>query len=436
MQAPRCIPDCPAPLCVHGLECRALCLPSQQYSIFFHRISFLCCCSIPPSCSHSSKLNAPCSPVASNRQLFSTRLPNDIRFYPVACSRHCWRFARFDFRHVDAWRGLSRCAATRCQHIALSVQYRHNRVPTFLESSAVAAARTASSPGRVQLDRGRLPRHSFHSSTALLAIESVTMASHAVGSVTPPPPTRIRTPPAPRLGFPDSWEPYSPRKSARISSQRTANRTPSPRASHNRIASPRTAKRANAQSNAVMVSPVPSPRKKPLAAPASSRQPSGTLTAEGTANAAAALGLNDADAAQEALSTSVSRVTGMLPTPSKTPQKPPNDKSAANIQSFARNLFASDAEAMPAPRKRRSKKYSGMTMESFTAVDNENSIEIFTDSQDRVPVKDKSADNPFYGDATAPRARKSKRRLVNVPGEGALSIEEASHREDGMVYVL
>ncbi|KAM4063059.1 hypothetical protein HRG_010379 [Hirsutella rhossiliensis] len=259
------------------------------------------------------------------------------------------------------------------------------------------------------------------------------MASRAVGSATPSPPPSIHTPPAPRLGFPDSWEPYSPRKSARISSQRTANRTPSPRASHSRIASPRISKRANAQTNAAMVSPIPSPRKKPHPAPGASRQPSGTLTAEGTANAAAALGLNDAKAPQKA---SVSRATGMLPTPSKTPQKPPNEKTAANIQSFARNLFAPEEEAMPAPRKRRSKKYSGMTMESFTAEENENSIEIFTDSQDRVPVKDQSVENPFYGDVPAPGTRKSKRRLINIPGEGALSIEEASRREDGMVYVF
>lgn len=185
-----------------------------------------------------------------------------------------------------------------------------------------------------------------------------------------------------------------------------------------------------------MVSPVPSPRKKPQPAPVSSRQSSGTLTAEGAANAAAALGLSDAKASQKAPTTCVAGGAGMLLTPSKTPQKPPNEKTAANIQSFARNLFAPEEEAMPAPRKRRSKKYSGVTMESFTAEEKENSIEIFTDTQDRVPVKDQSAVNPFYGDAPATSTRKSKARLVNVPGEGALSIEEASRREDGMVYVL
>ncbi|KAJ6437788.1 base excision DNA repair protein [Purpureocillium lavendulum] len=270
-----------------------------------------------------------------------------------------------------------------------------------------------------------------------------TMATEAMGSMTPPPPSsRVQTPPAPRHGFQDSWEPYSPRKSARISSQRTANRTPSPHTSRSRQqpSSPRTAKKAiNTRSDAAMVSPVPSPRKKPHPTVESSRQVSGTLTAEGTANAAAALGLGHAKDALRAPTTSISRATGMLPTPSKTPQKPPNEKTAAHIQTFARNLFASDEEPMPSPRKRRAKRYTGVTMESFTAEDAEDPIQIFTDSQDRIPQKDDSAENPFYGAEAAPAEppkRKSKRRMVQIPGEGAQSVDEASRREDGMIYVF
>ena len=92
---------------------------------------------------------------------------------------------------------------------------------------------------------------------------------------------------------------------------------------------------------------------------------------------------------------------------------------------------------MPSPRKRRAKKYSGVTLESFTAEEVEDPISIFTDSQDRVPEKDESFDNPFYGTATAePTKRQTKRRVVHVPGEGAQPIEEAVRRDDGMVYVL
>ncbi|EFZ02513.1 hypothetical protein X797_000429 [Metarhizium robertsii] len=266
-------------------------------------------------------------------------------------------------------------------------------------------------------------------------------ANEPAGAKTPSPPSTIRTPPAPQLGFHDSWEPYSPpRKSARLSSQRAANRTPSPRASHRQQpGSPRTAKKSLAQTGAPMVSPVTSPRKRSHPALDSRRQVSSSLTAEGTANAAVALGLNVDKGVQRSTTASVSQSAGMLPTPSKTPQKPPNEKTAASIQSFARNLFSSEEEVLPSPRKRRSKKYSGVTMESFTAEEEEDPITIFTDSQDRIPEKDNSEANPFYGStamAAEPSKRQSRRKVVSIPGEGAQSIDEAARREDGIVYVF
>lgn len=231
-----------------------------------------------------------------------------------------------------------------------------------------------------------------------------------------------------------------PRKSARLSSQRAANRTPSPRASHRQQpGSPRTAKKSLAQTGAPMVSPVTSPRKRSHPALDSRRQVSSSLTAEGTANAAVALGLNVDKGVQRSMTASVSQSAGMLPTPSKTPQKPPNEKTAASIQSFARNLFSSEEEVLPSPRKRRSKKYSGVTMESFTAEEEEDPITIFTDSQDRIPEKDNSEANPFYGStatAAEPSKRQSRRKVVSIPGEAAQSIDEAARREDGIVYVL
>ncbi|KAL3962565.1 hypothetical protein ACCO45_004088 [Purpureocillium lilacinum] len=258
------------------------------------------------------------------------------------------------------------------------------------------------------------------------------MATNAVGSVTPPPPSsRIQTPPAPRHGFQDSWEPYSPRNAPQTEHLPRTLLAPA-----SNPASPRTTKKAinTRSSDAAMVSPVPSPRKKPHPAAESSRRVSGTLTAESTANAAAALGLSHAKEASRAPTTSISRATGMLPTPSKTPQKPPNEKTAASIKSFARNLFAADEEPMPSPRKRRAKRYTGVTMESFTAEDAEDPIQIFTDSQDRIPQKDDSAANPF----TAPR-----RPLLSHPSARASaawsrsqSVDEASQREDGMIYVF
>ncbi|KAK2603524.1 hypothetical protein QQS21_004293 [Conoideocrella luteorostrata] len=256
------------------------------------------------------------------------------------------------------------------------------------------------------------------------------------GSKTPPPTTIVRTPPAPRLGYHDSWEPYSPRKSARISSQRTANRTPSPRASvRQQLGSPRTARKTVGNINASMVSPMTSPRKRSQPALDSRRQVS-SLNAESAANAAAALGLQSDKVMHMPANTSVSHAAGMLPTPSKTPRKPPNEKTTNTIQSFARNLFPSEEAAMPSP-KRRSKKYSGVTMESFTVEEEDESITIFTDSQDRIPEKDESEANPFYGNPTIePSKKQSKSKVVNVPGEGFITVEEAARREDGMVFVF
>ncbi|KAK0761204.1 hypothetical protein N5P37_006150 [Trichoderma harzianum] len=248
---------------------------------------------------------------------------------------------------------------------------------------------------------------------------------------TPSPPSSIRTPPAPRLGYHDSWEPYSPRKSARISAQRTSARTPSPPpATRPALASPRTAAKSSAQSTAAMASPVASPRKKRQSAADSVRRVTASLAAE----ASAASGSKDKSVAGRSAAAS----SLMLPTPSKTPQKPPSSKATAHIQTFARNLFpVAEETELSSPRKRRSKKYSGMTLESFRAEVAEEDIEIFTDSQDRIPKKDESKSNPFVGNAPAaePSKRRTKRK-VHVPGEGSQSVDEASRREDGMIYVF
>ena len=97
---------------------------------------------------------------------------------------------------------------------------------------------------------------------------------------------------------------------------------------------------------------------------------------------------------------------------------------------------------MPSSKKRRAKKYTGISMESFAVEEQEDSIEIFTDSQDRVPTVDASSANPFYGNvqvaepAPEPTKRRSKRNQVIIPGEGAQTVSEAVNREDGMLFVL
>ncbi|TQV97441.1 hypothetical protein IF1G_03184 [Cordyceps javanica] len=256
-----------------------------------------------------------------------------------------------------------------------------------------------------------------------------------------PPPTReMQAPSAPRYGYQDDYQPYpKPSRSTRSSTQR--NRTPSPPTARQRpLASPRGARRASNQSNATMVSPVPSPRKRRQPpADTSRRSVSGSLTAESIANAAAALGSFDlpptSSPVNSTLRSSSSRSRGMLPTPSKTPSKPANEKTSAEIATFARNLFPSDDSSL----RRKPKSYSGLGMDSFTANRDDEPIEIFTDTKDSIPEIDTTEANPFYvgpsKQETGASPRRSRRKVV-IPGEGSQSLEEATQREDGMVYVF
>lgn len=192
-----------------------------------------------------------------------------------------------------------------------------------------------------------------------------------------------------------------------------------------------------------MATPAISPQKKRMPPIDPSRRASGTLTAEATAHAAAALGLSPAPTPRKPESLSTRRgaaaSAGMLMTPAKTPQRPPNEKVKAKVKSVARNLFHSDEEeAMPSPRKVRTQTDNPDSFYSGDAA--ETSFQIFTDSHERIPEVDNSVDNPFYvgpNPATpeAPR-RRSKRNTVSIPGEGKVPIDEAIRREDGMLIVL
>lgn len=186
-----------------------------------------------------------------------------------------------------------------------------------------------------------------------------------------------------------------------------------------------------------------SPQKKRLPAMDSVRRASGTVTAEDSASAAARLGIASKSQQKPQGSTTSSRSTGMLPTPTRTPRKQPNEQAAGGVNAVARNLFPSEDMAASTPKKK-AKKYSGLMLDSFMAEDAEEAIPIFTDSRDRIPEVDASADNPFYGVASQavaqqpePAKRRSRRgKHVTIPGEGKHTVEDAVKRDDGMVYVL
>ena len=256
-----------------------------------------------------------------------------------------------------------------------------------------------------------------------------------LGITTPPPPSSIHTPQTPRFGFDDNYEPYSPRKSSRVSAQRLrATRTP-----------PQSSRSSN---KVVNTSPPFSPsttskKQTPKASPKmGGRKVSGALSAQSAASAATALRLPSPGPQRktEHKSTTTVRHNSLLPTPNKTPKK--RSETAAGINAIARNLFPNRPEAadevMPTLKKGR-KKYKGFAMNSFEVEENGHPIQIFNDSHDRVPEVDVSGSNPFYGSSSTvsePTKRASKLRKILVPGEGEFPAEEVEHREDGLIYVL
>ncbi|KAI0021800.1 hypothetical protein F4780DRAFT_736686 [Xylariomycetidae sp. FL0641] len=258
------------------------------------------------------------------------------------------------------------------------------------------------------------------------------MASLAVST---PSPGTVHTPNTPRHGYADSWEPYSPRKSARLSEKRSHHRTPSPRASTNHP------NRNSRRPSDSFSTPATSPQKKRQPAVDSIRRAPRNLTAEATTHAAASFGIDTQPIANSrAAAASSQQRAAMLPTPAKTPRKQPDAKTEAASRSVARNLFADDSGLAASGKKKKPKKYTGLGLDSFTAEDMDEPFAIFTDSRDRVPEVDLSTENPFYGEepVASPERRSLRRskRGVTIPGEGRIEVSEAVKRDDGILYVF
>lgn len=130
----------------------------------------------------------------------------------------------------------------------------------------------------------------------------------------------------------------------------------------------------------------------------------------------------------------VTMTDGMLPTP-ETPRK----KNVGDVGSTARTLFSS---TNPSGRSRKSKRYTGFSLDSFDENPSENQpkIEIYTDARDRIPELDTSDTNPFYqksggDDAPQPDTRASRKRRVSGHKRDE-EVDDAVKRDDGIMYVL
>ncbi|KAG9257791.1 uncharacterized protein F5Z01DRAFT_647096 [Emericellopsis atlantica] len=115
-----------------------------------------------------------------------------------------------------------------------------------------------------------------------------------------------------------------------------------------------------------------------------------------------------------------------LLTPTKTPRR------TKTMKEFSGRVLPSVDESVLSRTGRTFKKISGSTLESFVAEEQDQDFAIFSDPRNGIPQKDEGS--PFYNPPPAPkRPAHLKRKTVRIPGEGSKLIDEAVHREDGMV---
>lgn len=95
---------------------------------------------------------------------------------------------------------------------------------------------------------------------------------------------------------------------------------------------------------------------------------------------------------------------------------------------------------MPTPRKgKHSRKHSAYGLDGSLDeqdADASDNIEIYTDSKERVPVKDRGEENPFVNreESDGKSKRPSKRRRGQSSSDKRM--EEAAENGEGMIYVL
>ncbi|KAI9874622.1 MAG: hypothetical protein M1830_009545 [Pleopsidium flavum] len=288
-------------------------------------------------------------------------------------------------------------------------------------------------------------------------------------ATTPPPQQAANTPPTPLHGAKyDTYQPYSPRKSTRSTVKRNLRfeqTPPPPSSSHNlrsssSSTSPKFTRLNLSKPPNHTFSPPSSTQSSPQKKIAKKIGGSGRITRSGdfasqsltTTTTTLELAPHHHSGNLSLSHSAITTAADMLPTPAKTPRKRPTQPAAA-LKTTARVLFPTDpapaVDALPSPKKKAKKgrRYNGFSLDSFTGEEGNNGddgrIAIFTDSKDRVPELDQSEDNPFYvkkghGEITSGQSSTaiSKRKKL---GNGTIKdekIEQALHRDDGMVYVF
>lgn len=304
----------------------------------------------------------------------------------------------------------------------------------------------------------------LHTTNTLFWPGNQVTSNHAAMTTTPPPSSAIRTPPTPRYGSRyDNYEPYSPRRSKRIADQQhlfsgsaaaldasttglvkehalrrdqelhqlniSGRATYSP--PHSQVGSPKR-RSERLDMNSPSLSPPPK-NSRIRSEPVSSSVPHFSSSSSSHRST------------MDANTNSSLAANGMLPTPAKTPRK----KQIEDLGPTARTLFSSSSKSAQDPAAmmpKRSKKYSGFSLESFEADPQQASqepIAIFTDSRDRIPQVNNSPDNPFRSKPAdgEPSSKLSadagkRRKLDESSRKRDKNVDKAIRRDDGLLYVL
>ncbi|KAL1958260.1 hypothetical protein VTO42DRAFT_4768 [Malbranchea cinnamomea] len=145
---------------------------------------------------------------------------------------------------------------------------------------------------------------------------------------------------------------------------------------------------------------------------------------------------------------SINITAGMLPTPAKTPRK----KTISDPGLASRALFTSRSNTLQseglAPKRTKGKKFSHFSLESFHSdLEEPNQhppLEVYTDSRDRIPKVNQRMDNPFLRKATkgagsmdgADDTINKERKVASEEIKRDKEVEKAIHRDDGLLYVF
>lgn len=265
----------------------------------------------------------------------------------------------------------------------------------------------------------------YHTVKTSVLSNSTFLKCQSIAMAATPPPAPLREPRAPRHGAGyDSFDPYPTRQSARLATQRSTDSHTTP--------PPPSPRRASRQTNIDTLSPprTLSPRKKAARANASLLSEKSDLDSSDSSD-----GAGPHRRSQPAVSLPHSN---LLPTPVKTPR---HKKSRTNLGSTSRSLFPS-TDFPPSSNSKSAKKPSGYSLDSFQEdrVDNHNPIAIYTDSRDRIPVRNESLDNPFLSkpepSMSSNKSQPKRRNLASQMVVPDIDPKEAVKRDDGMLYTL